>query len=297
VQLQGGTTYTEQSFMDYCVSGMTFTCYPDVSSTPITFNTPYISTANDQINLTYPANGSNPTDVSYFTVNYQTTFTGFNYEIDVNVSTSSDMSNAILAGTTRSGGEPSLSYLTLANAAPMTSGTTYYAQASLIYYPQSVVGTGSGQLVATSSVISFIPQINFAGQPNFYLYSTSTPPAPSSTATSSAWTLDCSNFGLVGNSLCSVLGWLFIPPAPMMDSFVNNLMTLVKTKAPFGWFYQIAGDIQNINTSSTPAFAILNGSIVSIIGNSFGLIDNYIALGIGVLFLFWVFHRFRNIKL
>jgi len=295
LQLAGATTYTEQSYLDYCVSGMTFTCYPLASSSLVAFSTPYSNSANDQVAITAPAASSTTSNLQSFGLNFKSTFTGFNYEVDVNVSTSSAMTSSTLAGVTYTGGQSSLTSLLVANNMPMASGTTYYAQASSIYYPGGA-GVGAGNLVATSSVISFTASADYAGNPSFYIYGTSTPPTPSSTATSSAWTLDCTNYGLVGNSLCSVLGWLFVPPANVLNAYLGTIQ-LIKTKAPFGYFFIIANDIQQINDSSTPAFSFESSGVLSQFSGAFGLADEYLGIGLVVLFMFWLFHRFRKIQL
>jgi len=295
LQLAGATTYTEQSYLDYCVSGMTFTCYPLASSSLVAFSTPYSNSANDQVAITAPAASSTTSNLQNFGLNFRSTFTGFNYEVDVNVSTSSAMTSSTLAGLTYTGGQSSLTPLLVANNMPMASGTTYYAQASSIYYPGGA-GVGTGNLVATSSVISFTASADYAGNPSFYIYGTSTPPTPSSTATSSAWTLDCTNYGLVGNSLCSVLGWLFVPPANVLNAYLGTIQ-LIKTKAPFGYFFIIANDIQQINDSSTPAFSFESSGVLSQFSGAFGLADEYLGIGLVVLFMFWLFHRFRKIQL
>ena len=168
---------------------------------------------------------------------------------------------------------------------------TYYAQARFYTVTGINLFTGSSTLIvfATSSLISFN---TLTGYQDNLIHSYYT--MPTSTASSTDWVLSCDpNAGLVANSICKVLLYLFSPKQADLNRF-NDLKVAVQNKAPMGYLTQTINLLGNFSVSSTPAFALSNASA--------GL-DTYVynPLKTGLTWLLWIgwgvwlFQRIRNL--
>jgi len=161
--------------------------------------------------------------------------------------------------------------------------TTYYTDLELRYF-KNIYQT-YGDLVATSSITSFITGSESETDLGYY-------PAPTSTATSSEWTFTCDpESGFFVNSLCNLFRFLFVPTPASIERF-SEIGDLVAEKPPFGYWNEIKGEIQNISTS-TASFT-LSGSDTLSENEVFGVIRTTIVSILWVLFAFWILHRIRK---
>jgi len=161
--------------------------------------------------------------------------------------------------------------------------TQYYTQLELRYF-EDIYQT-YGDLVATSSITSFITGSGSETDLGYY-------PAPTSTATSSEWTFTCDpESGFFVNSLCNLFRFLFVPTPASLERF-SEIGDLVENKPPFGYWNEIKGEIQNISTS-TASFT-LTGSDTLSENEVFGVIRTTIVAILWVLFAFWILHRIRT---
>jgi len=161
--------------------------------------------------------------------------------------------------------------------------TTYYTDLELRYF-KNIYQT-YGDLVATSSITSFITGSESETDLGYY-------PAPTSTATSSEWTFTCDpESGFFVNSLCNLFRFLFVPTPASLERF-SEIGELVENKPPFGYWNEIKGEIQNISTS-TASFT-LTGSDTLSENEVFGVIRTTIVSILWVLFAFWILHRIRK---
>jgi hypothetical protein len=158
-----------------------------------------------------------------------------------------------------------------------------FAFAQLYYQPDRFNDPGYIEQVATSSVISF--DISLTAPEGYY-------ETPTSTATSSQWTITCDpDAPGWEHSLCKLGQFLFVPSSDSVTRF-GNLGDKVRKKPPFGYWDEIKGEIGNITTSS-PAFT-LTGMETLAENDVFGRIRNTLTVLLWFLFGFWVLHRIRN---
>ena len=253
----------------------------------------YESPAVNSISIAYPSNNSNPSELAYWVVNYSaassTTYQAYTnpyYTIEITAGNTSSTFEGTQVGlldlaiTTASSATSSQSVPATQAFIP---GHTYWAQANLLYTDP----WGSGAIrKASSTVISFT--VSATTTPAYFL-------APSSTASSSAFTMTCDpNSGFFSYSLCYLLQYLFYPTQDPLTA-LGNLISTISHKPPIGWFNIIVSDLQGINTSSTPAFVVPGWQSVQV-----GYI-NPLDEGLGIVIIFlsimWVYHRARNLKI
>lgn len=168
---------------------------------------------------------------------------------------------------------------------PSALGTgTWYAQAQMRYFRD--VYDQYGTLVATSSVISFPIGWGFGASGSWA--------TPTSTATSSEWTMTCDpDSGAFSYSLCFLAQALFVPSSGATAQF-QGIGDLVSSKPPLGYFQQVKTALSGLSeTTSTFALADLSSMSTSLITP----IKTAIQLILWFVFGFWIFNRVRHLEL
>jgi hypothetical protein len=208
-------------------------------------------------------------------------YTGPFYEIDLTAGNTTSSYQDTLVGRqdltqTTSGADASTTIPAYQGFAP---GITYYAQGELIFHQN---WGDSGLLVATSSIFTF--SVPFPTTPGYFPASTTT--APTSTI-STTNVCDPNAFFLI-YGVCR----LFVPQAS--DFVIFNIMkSYVQNKPPFGYIGLTVSALQNLN-SGTPGFWFPDLT-------AYALVLDPVRTGINmllwILFVFWLFYKFRNIEL
>jgi len=154
------------------------------------------------------------------------------------------------------------------------------APAEQSYYARLRLSDAGGDIAATDPIF-FTVGIGSAYQ------------LPSSTATSSAWTLTCDPAdGAFVYSICSVLLWAFVPSWDVFDDYMG-LWEQVSLKPPIGYLTAIIAELNGVG-SSTPAYAI---GTVDAFAAFFSPIKTALTWVLGFLFAFWIFNRVRHLEL
>lgn len=96
----------------------------------------------------------------------------------------------------------------------------------------------------------------------------------------------CDDMGTIAGALCKVISYLFYPSQASLTQF-SNLKDMIITKPPFGYFTSIKSYLNNLSSTSTPAF-----SLTSAIGN----IAIFDTLKTGLAWILWLFFGFWVIK-
>jgi hypothetical protein len=96
----------------------------------------------------------------------------------------------------------------------------------------------------------------------------------------------CENLDVFSGALCKVITFLFVPSSTALTQF-SNLKDLIATKPPFGYWTSIKNYLNNLNSTSTPAF-----TLTAEIGN-IGIFDT---LKTGLAWVLWLFFGFWVIK-
>lgn len=186
----------------------------------------------------------------------------------------------------------------------LNASTTYYAKA---YYLASAFATSSIKTPTASS-----PEIAFTiGSGNFIINNASMFGVPASTATSTSWNLNCDS-GSWTDSICSVVGYLFVPSPGILDNFRG--LTLAN-KFPFSYIYNVKEIILSQTSNSSNQYPSLTISTASssipmsvvlfnastsrqYIGDS--EFNIFYALTKGMVWLglaYYIFARFRDLNL
>lgn len=177
---------------------------------------------------------------------------------------------------------------TIATSQAFTPGITYYAQATMTYHP--AWNSSVEYQVASSSIFSF--SVAATTSLGYFL-----PPTSTITSSTPSIQVTCDpNSGVFQYSLCNLAQALFVPTPDSANNF-QNLIGLIKNKPPIGYFTLIVSDLQGINASSTPTLVVLASSTLSAFSGVFGVLDEYIGIGVVLLFMWWLFHRFRHFQL
>ena len=236
---------------------------------------------SDTIEIIYPTT-TPPYDFSNwivaFTTATSTTATSTDYYIkEVFVgSTTSTIVN--LSGGASFGESP----LDVPNNLIFNPNYLYYAQARLIYYVAP-----NFNLVATSSIISFTPSFETETEIEVGLY-----PIPTSTATSSLWTMTCDpESGFFQNSLCNLARFLFVPTQLSVRN-LTDLKAEIELKPPIGYFKLIKDALINLDYSGFAAF-----TLVGVEGLETGLLDkikDILSIIFYLIFGFWLLKRLIN---
>lgn len=187
---------------------------------------------------------------------------------------------------------------------PLTIPATWYAQAA--------VTNSTGDIVATSSLITFYidpdqpaptgttaadlaaPFSTLNGE------TSSTPPTTTScTFTSSSILAD--PVGNIQQGICQAFSYLFVPNSQQQKDMLtryNNIFNAISKKPPFGYVGSASDALNNFNyaTSSTST-QLLDATGTAVLSSSIGTLDDGMALIISLLVLFWIFNRGRHIEL
>ena len=252
----------------------------------------------NSISIDFPANGTSTPDFNVWGLSgyevheppdYFNCWT--HYKVFYNTTTT-DLLNSNLYDADRTLGCWSGSFLLdveLSKNNLLQFNTTYYAEALFFTrtFDENYNYTDSSSTY--SSIISF-----YINNGSFIYNQGTTFSMPTSTASSSEWVLSCDpNAGLIANSICNVLLYLFSPKQADLNRF-NDLKVAIQNKAPMGYLTQVINILGNFSVSSTPAFALSNASA--------GL-DTYVynPLKTGLTWLLWIgwsvwlFQRIRNL--
>jgi len=96
----------------------------------------------------------------------------------------------------------------------------------------------------------------------------------------------CENLDVFSGALCRVITFLFVPTSTSLNQF-SNLKDLITTKPPFGYWTSIKNYLNNLSSTSTPAF-----TLTAEIGN----ITIFNTLKTGLTWILWLFFGFWIIK-
>lgn len=242
-----------------------------------------IESDDNRVEITTPENGTSTRDFSSFVVNYNlssttatTNLVCVEYIADYETEEHTDCKN-IGAGTS------SNTSLSITKTFPYSYLGTIYARATLRGTTHTDLYNYTTEYLATSSQIYWTntgeSYDSFYGEPN-------------ATSTISESTINCEGYGVVGNSLCYVFKFLFVP-APTVLSAWSGLWETISAKPPIGYFSLFVSEISGMNTSSTPAYSMADVSDIEFF--------QVLRVGIGTLFslilLFYVIHRFKTVKI
>lgn len=242
--------------------------------------------AVDSISITSPANATTTNEFSNWGLSVSqatsTTSTSTDYYVKRIYVGASTSTMTIYAG--GSNENPSGGSLSVYKPNPLGLGT-WYAYAQLIYV--SEVFNESSPIVATSSVISFT--IN-AGLGASGYWGT-----PTSTASSSDWTITCdSTSGVFSNSLCNLANFLFIPNSESVSLF-TSLGDLIKNKPPVGYFYAVQNSFDSFNSSASSSLTFVDLSNME--GGFFTLIKSSLSILLWVVAGFYLYNRINHLIL
>lgn len=258
--------------------------------------TAYSNPPVDAVSITSPSNGSTVPSLGYFGASYttvsSTSYTSFNspyYTIQIwadNNPGFPDPYEGIPVGsgsiaTTTAGGAGTEQVPSTQSFIP---GFTFYAQAHLFYTDPSQGGwNATPHQVATSSVISF--SVSTTTSPGSFF-----PPSASTTTSTAITTANIcdpeSNFIIYG--FCR----LFVPQASDFFAF-NALKNLYINKPPFGYFAPTVALLQNLGTASSS----VDLPDLTDFAGVFGPIRTGVDELLWIVFVFWLFHKMRNIEL
>jgi hypothetical protein len=96
----------------------------------------------------------------------------------------------------------------------------------------------------------------------------------------------CNDLGTISGAFCQVITYLFYPNNATLTQF-SNLKDIIATKPPFGYWTSIKGYLNNLSSTSTPAF-----TLTAEIGN----IGIFNTLKTGLVWVLWLFFGFWVIK-
>lgn len=235
------------------------------------------------INIIYPENATSTQDFPNFYVDYNLTTTTattnlvcVEYFADYEITHHTDCE-------TIGSGISSDSFFAVTKTIPYSYLGTIYAEATIRGNTYTDLYNYNQTIFATSSQISWENTGENTG--SFY-------EEPNATSTISESTINCSGYGVVGNSLCYVFKFLFVPTPTVLDAW-NGLWNTIKSKPPIGYFSLFVAEISNLNSSSSPAYEMADVSGISFFHD--------LRIGLGFVFslvlLFYVVHRFKTVKI
>ena len=99
------------------------------------------------------------------------------------------------------------------------------------------------------------------------------------------------DFGFLGNALFAVLKFLFIPPNDVFNP-LTNLIDLIKTKPPLGFFAIVQDSVGSIGTT-VPAFSLQGTASLSTILTPLKIGISFI---LWTLFTFWLFRKITSLN-
>ena len=240
----------------------------------------------DAISIVSPASTSTPiADFQFFTIDFTnaTTTGAFPsstpdfYINQIYLGTSSSSLPTLVGSSISDQPDP----YTLQKNTTLSNGT-YYIQAEKRYCPDIY---SSCELVASSTITSFV-----VGSPYVPSGGYEVP-----TATSTSYTLNCDTGGVLSDSLCYVLKYLFIPSTSALQNFADLGNTL-QTKPPIGYFNAVSLVLSNATTTASSTFDLSNlansagSSVLTPLRTGFSWL-------LWFVFGFWVFKRFRHFSL
>ena len=148
---------------------------------------------------------------------------------------------------------------------------------------------GSGTLAASSSITFYITgSLSNASTSSSYPGTTSTLPVASTTIT-------CNSGNWLGDNICGVLAFLFVPSTESLSQF-SDLKTAVSSKPPFGYFSAIQSAIGALSMTATST-AIVDASTTTAFASVFGTLRNGMVWLLWLAFAGWVFYFARHIQL
>jgi hypothetical protein len=175
---------------------------------------------------------------------------------------------------------------------PLATSTLYYAQAG-IFEP------GSSTPLAVSAVISFTIDWSLGVLQEGETSSTLSTGTSDCQYSSSSFISD--PIGVIENSICNSLVFLFIPNTPEkrdISDFLSGIGTSVAHKPPFGYFSSFSEQISLIqNSSSSTSTPLLDTTSTTALAPVLAPLDAGTATIVWGMFALWGFHRARHIQL
>lgn len=255
----------------------------------------------DNIQIDFPVNATSTSDFAVWIVKYslaEATTTSPNIFIlyDTSSSTVSSATSSILfPAFSDFRGVPTATTTDETYVIPkyntLEIGETYYAKAFL----ENVIGCPvigpclypNRELIASSTMLSFY--VSGAGAMSSYF------PTPTTTATSSEWTITCDpDDPLFQRSLCYVFKYLFAPSGTTLTLYAE-LRDDLSTKPPFGYFSAAKNAIEDINWNATSSAGMADLSAMD--SNFFSPLRIVIKWVLWIVFIFWLFSVVRKIDL
>lgn len=248
----------------------------------------------NQMTFIYPISSSTIGDFNSYNVRYEVaTTTTSNLFVSVYQSTSTpiNIDTCVNSTSTPCYKDRAQVFSPFVNSPPYRVPLTQYdAEISrskhnfLSWYAKAVLEDKDGNTLASSTInyttVSVLPPLDFE--------------TPTSTATSSEWSIDCSGGSIISNSLCYVLKYLFYPSQQSVYNFYD-IKAEVENKPPFGYYKAVKDELSEISTS-TPLFNFPTGLTTST-SSPFYLFRSGLNWLLWLLFTFWLFHRIRHLEL
>ena len=96
----------------------------------------------------------------------------------------------------------------------------------------------------------------------------------------------CDNLNTIAGAFCKVFVYLFYPDSATLTQY-SNLQTLIANKMPFGYFTSVKNYLNNLSSTSTPAFSLTGLSDIPL----FDTIKTGLTWILWLIFGFWVIKR------
>lgn len=252
------------------------------------------SPAQNEITFIYPLNSTTIGDFNSYNLRYQidaTTTSNLFVSVYQSTSTPIDINTCETSTSTPCYKDRNQVFSPFINNPAYRSPLTNY-DASIsrskhnfnLWYAKTVLEDNNSNPLASSTIsyttVSTIPPSYFE--------------TPTSTATSSDWTMDCTGGTIISNSLCYVLSYLFYPNQQSVFNFYS-IKAKVENKPPIGYYTAIKSQINSLSTS-TPIINFPTG-LSNSTSSPFYLFRTGINWLLWFLFAFWIYHRIKNLEL
>lgn len=228
------------------------------------------------VSMLFPANNATTTDFANWLVNttiFATTTTRFvAVDYDQNSTSTFQFTDKLqISGNATGSAGVSIAKTQQLIFPPLADGTTWFAR------PRIIDGSST---TATGAPISF--QVFFP------------PSSFSSTSSVATSTINCTSGNFVSNSFCSMLVFLFVPTQSTLNQF-QTIQNNLQNKPPFGYMAAVQTAL-NATATTTISSPFTTSTLAAISTLSTPLRAIFETL-LWVLFVFWLFHKIRDIKL
>ncbi len=119
-----------------------------------------------------------------------------------------------------------------------------------------------------------------------------TPAGTSNSGAPAVATPQCNQGNIIVSGICQVLSYLFMPKQADFTQF-SGLYNNIKSKPPFGWFYQSVATMSGISATGTPATDLSQADLLHVF---FDPIKTGFTMLIYFLLGMWIFKKLGGYK-